>query len=257
MKVTSEYNNGVLTLKINDSVVAQHILGISSIVEDAYYDSSNEEIVIVFKLLDGNKQTIHIPVGSLIREWIVDNSGPSDTVILTRIEDLTAGPDKLSADVRLYVDKYNILVKQGNSLYVRGTSDNIVHNDVKVSEILEELKEKSESSSDEISKVKEDIKDIQTSVSQAQKDIDNLESRVEKVEDNISNTNDKLSEHILDSNNPHRVTKDQVGLGKVENLSPSDMPISNATQKALDSKADLVDGKVPSEQLPELSWIEV
>lgn len=35
------------------------------------------------------------------------------------------------------------------------------------------------------------------------------------------------------------------------------MPISNATQKALDSKADLVDGKVPSEQLPELSWIEV
>lgn len=257
MKVTSEYNNGVLTLKINDSVVAQHVLGISSIVEDAYYDSSNEEIVIVFKLLDGNKQTIHIPVGSLIREWIVDNSGPSDTVILTRIEDLTAGPDKLSADVRLYVDKYNILVKQGNSLYVRGTSDNIVHNDVKVSEILEELKEKSESNSDEISKVKEDIKDIQTSVSQAQKDIDNLESRVEKVEDNISNTNDKLSEHILDSNNPHRVTKDQVGLGKVENLSPSDMPISNATQKALDSKADLVDGKVPSEQLPELSWIEV
>ena len=252
MKLTSEYNNGILTLKVNDNVIAQHVLGISSVVEEAYYDSPNEEIVIVFKLLDGNKQVTRIPVGALIREWVVDNSGPSDTVILTRVEDFTAGPDKLSADVRLYVDKYNILVKQGNSLYVRGTSDNITHNDVKISEIIEDLKEKVESSSTDVNQIKSDIKDLQNSVSNVEKDLADLDTTIEKIEGSVAD----LTKHLLDFDNPHRVTKEQVGLGNVENLTPADMPISDATQEALNDKADLINGKVPEEQLPELSWID-
>ena len=137
--VKSTYNNGTLSLYVNDKLVAQHILGFSSIVESAYYDSSNESIVIVFKLLNGEKQTITIPVGTLIRELEVDNSQPEKVVELVR-ETVIDGPDKLSADVRIYTDKHNILKKVGNTLSVDGTSDSITHNDKTLSSVIEEIK---------------------------------------------------------------------------------------------------------------------
>lgn len=49
---------------------------------------------------------------------------------------------------------------------------------------------------------------------------------------------DKVNSHVANTENPHSVTKSQVGLGKVENLAPAEMPISTATQSALDLKAD-------------------
>lgn len=42
-----------------------------------------------------------------------------------------------------------------------------------------------------------------------------------------------LSDHTTDYNNPHSVTKAQVGLGAVDNTSDLDKPISNAVQDAL------------------------
>lgn len=59
-----------------------------------------------------------------------------------------------------------------------------------------------------------------------------------------------LTAHTSNTNNPHSVTKAQVGLGNVSNLAPADMPVSTATQTALDAKADLINGKVPEAQLP-------
>ena len=47
-----------------------------------------------------------------------------------------------------------------------------------------------------------------------------------------------VEEHIADKNNPHEVTKEQVGLGNVDNTSDANKPISDATQAALDLKAD-------------------
>ena len=57
-------------------------------------------------------------------------------------------------------------------------------------------------------------------------------------------------DHDVRTDNPHGVTKSQVGLSNVDNTSDADKPISTATQTALDDKADLVGGKVPSAQLP-------
>ena len=59
-----------------------------------------------------------------------------------------------------------------------------------------------------------------------------------------------LTAHTSNTSNPHSVTKAQVGLSNVSNLAPVDMPVSTATQTALDLKADLVNGKVPESQLP-------
>ena len=137
--VKSTYNNGTLSLYVNDKLIAQHVLGFSSIVESAYYDPTQESIIIVFKLLNGEKQTITVPVGTLIRELVVDNDQPGKVVELTR-ETVIDGPDKLSADVRIYNDKHNILKKIGNSLSVDGTSDSITHNDETLSTVLETIK---------------------------------------------------------------------------------------------------------------------
>ena len=48
-----------------------------------------------------------------------------------------------------------------------------------------------------------------------------------------------LSSHELDVNNPHAVTKTQVGLSDADNTSDVNKPISSATQTALNGKEDL------------------
>lgn len=52
-----------------------------------------------------------------------------------------------------------------------------------------------------------------------------------------------LETHINNKSNPHKVTKDQVGLGNVDNTSDANKPISTATQTALNGKFSATDGK--------------
>lgn len=133
--VKSIYNNGTLSLYVNDKLISQHILGFSSIVESAHYDPSSESIIIVFKLLSGESQTITVPVGTLIRELVVDNDQPNKVVELTR-ETVIDGPDKLSADVRLNNSRHNILQKVGNTLTVEGTTSNLTHRDQNLEDLI-------------------------------------------------------------------------------------------------------------------------
>ena len=51
--------------------------------------------------------------------------------------------------------------------------------------------------------------------------------------------NSALTAHINKVDNPHAVTKAQVGLGNVDNTSDANKPISNAVQTALNLKANL------------------
>lgn len=68
-----------------------------------------------------------------------------------------------------------------------------------------------------------------------------LDEITSKVEDSTN-----LSAHTGNKNNPHEVTKAQVGLGNVDNTSDLNKPISTATQTALDKKVDKVSGKALS-----------
>ena len=60
-----------------------------------------------------------------------------------------------------------------------------------------------------------------------------------------------IGSHTGATNNPHGVTKAQVGLGNVDNTSDAAKPISTATANALANKADLSGGKIPTSQLPD------
>lgn len=75
-----------------------------------------------------------------------------------------------------------------------------------------------------------------------------FDSRITTAEQNASaakskaeQTEQALNTHIADTDNPHSVTKAQVGLGNVDNTSDLDKPISTATQTALNSKANSAD----------------
>lgn len=54
---------------------------------------------------------------------------------------------------------------------------------------------------------------------------------------------DDIAAHKADTNNPHNVTKEQLGLGNVENTADKDKPVSDAVQNVLDTKVDKIIGK--------------
>jgi hypothetical protein len=55
-----------------------------------------------------------------------------------------------------------------------------------------------------------------------------------------TNNHFAIDNHISNVNNPHSVTKQQVGLGQVDNTSDINKTISNATQNALNLKQDFI-----------------
>lgn len=77
-----------------------------------------------------------------------------------------------------------------------------------------------------------------------------LQSSYDNAVNWITTNGTNLLNHLTNTSNPHSVTKSQVGLANVDNTSDLNKPISTATQTALNNKADLVGGLVPSSQLP-------
>lgn len=79
--------------------------------------------------------------------------------------------------------------------------------------------------------------------------VDTIETHVNDVDANLSEYKTEVSErftetdtimngHIANTENPHGVTKEQIGLGNVDNTADLDKPVSYAIQAALDEKAD-------------------
>ena len=227
--VKSTYNNGTLSLYVNDKLIAQHVLGFSSIIESAYYDPTQESIIIVFKLLNGEKQTITVPVGTLIRELVVDNDQPGKVVELTR-ETVIDGPDKLSADVRIYNDKHNILKKIGNSLSVDGTSDSITHNGETLSSVLETIKNTVSTNNTAVNnKIDSEIARAKAEETAIKESIENLkDSTSESIAD--LNLKDQEIQSSL-SNEINRATEAENNLkASVQDLKDSDSAIKQSIE---------------------------
>lgn len=64
------------------------------------------------------------------------------------------------------------------------------------------------------------------------------QAAIDAVQDDVDANELVTDGHIADTDNPHSVTKAQVGLGSVDNTADADKPISSATQIALDAKAN-------------------
>lgn len=68
----------------------------------------------------------------------------------------------------------------------------------------------------------------------------------------ISNMQNNLNAHINNRTNPHRVTKEQIGLDQVDNTSDANKPISNATQTALNGKFSATDGNALKQTIEDM-----
>lgn len=67
--------------------------------------------------------------------------------------------------------------------------------------------------------------------------LDGLKTQ-EGITSDINSVQSNLTTHITNKQNPHSVTKAQVGLGNVDNTSDADKPVSTAVQAELDKKTN-------------------
>ncbi len=68
----------------------------------------------------------------------------------------------------------------------------------------------------------------------------------QQLQTNINNVAADLTTHEQDTNNPHNVTKAQVGLGNVDNTSDADKPVSTAQAAALDALESKLQSQIAS-----------
>lgn len=67
-----------------------------------------------------------------------------------------------------------------------------------------------------------------------------VQAALDGLTQKISSSDGSLQSHQSNHNNPHQVTAEQVGLGKVDNTSDMDKPVSTAVQKALNKLAQKI-----------------
>lgn len=81
--------------------------------------------------------------------------------------------------------------------------------------------------------------DITKALNEAKAYTNAAKTALEKlIQDSDKIIKESLDAHIGNKSNPHNVTKAQIGLGKVQNLAPADMPVSTAQATAIaDAKA--------------------
>ena len=125
------------TNKDGTTDVTELTLNNITFLENIYYDSLTEELVVQYKDATGEIKEIRVPVSNLFEEWVVDNT--NHTVTLTKTEHQTAGKDRLSADVNIASTSDNILRVVNHGLHVKGTSDNIKHENGTVKDALDLL----------------------------------------------------------------------------------------------------------------------
>ena len=71
---------------------------------------------------------------------------------------------------------------------------------------------------------------------------DDITSNIADAKKAGTDAQSSLDSHVSNVSNPHNVTKNQIGLGNVDNTSDLNKPVSTAQQTALDKKVDKVTG---------------
>ena len=182
----------VEALKLLDKEISD--LVVDAFIQDAYYDPDTEDIVLTFNTKDEGVKVIRIDVSGALREWEPDNTHPTKVVEITREEVYGGGADKVSADVRIAVDKHNILEKRDNTLIVRGTADNIIYDgDVTVKSKLDSLTNSSSNWGDSISDLD---KKLQDEINRAKNSEQELQNNITLLKTEVNNADSELLNKI-------------------------------------------------------------
>lgn len=97
------------------------------------------------------------------------------------------------------------------------------------------------------SELESQVNTLNDAINTKQNSTDNtLETTSKTVVGAINEVNSVTSEHINNTNNPHSVTKAQLGIENVDNTSDLDKPVSTATQAELDSLQKTLESTISS-----------
>lgn len=161
------------------------------IVENARYDKDTESLIFTYVTAKGEVQQLTIPLSSLIEEWTVNNDGHS--VVLNKERHSSSDKDILTADVRVSESENNILVENGDGMFVKGTADNIKYSDN--SSVKDEISSTKETLDSEIKRAQSAEKKASDAISDIRATIgsgfttdvhDNITCKIEHLSDEVA-----------------------------------------------------------------------
>ena len=184
------------------------------IVENARYDKDTESLIFTYVTAKGEIQQLTIPISSLIEEWTVNNDGHS--VVLNKERHSSSDKDILTADVRVSESENNILVENGDGMFVNGTADNIKYSDN--SSVKDEISSTKEILDSEIKRAQSAEKVASDAISDIRATIgsgfttdvhDNITCKIEHLSDEVASKVTSVTEKDntvivdnTDTNNP-------------------------------------------------------
>ena len=237
MNVSAGVDNGIFYIKVNGDIVGSHNLALETTIENAYYDTEEEKLVIKFK----GVEPVEIDLADLFAEWEVSNG---NSPIVLNLERVVNGKSKLSASVTLTNDENNILEIKNKGLLVKGTSDNIKHGDSTVEETLNQVVSDLK---DEIDSSLERTQELETSIANLSVKTNELVGEVrESLEQHSEEADTKISDltRALDTETNNRISKDNV----LENIINSEKEFRISGDANLKLLIDSLDSKISTLQ---------
>lgn len=187
--VKLEYNKATNVLTFNDGNASQNFeLSNYGILQDAYYDSENKQIVLDIKKDDSSISKLTISVSDLVNTWNVVNDSTSPIVL--KKEATIDNGDILSANISILDNVKNLLKNDNGSLFVDGDSNSHYalwgDEETNVQAALNKTKEaidKIGNNDNQVKSLTELINTLSSTVTTLQTKVTELESKMNKVDE--------------------------------------------------------------------------
>lgn len=190
-----------------------------------------------FRVLQDGKTFPFIRLGADKIRFLdeIPNAGQIDVVPFDRVRrNVTRRVSDIAIIAKEEVDAIDVIAKQ-NAIQTKKNSETIAS----INELAENI---AGLETDNAQKIELFRQDAQKSFDKVAQDIATLSNSTANGINEAVSVSQKASELIMDAHlktkNPHGITKNTVGLDKVDNTSDIDKPVSKAVQEALDEKAD-------------------
>lgn len=172
-------------------------LNSANIIKDVRYDSDKNQLILSFVLTDGTIDEVTVDMNGLVDSWDVENTGHNVTL---KLDHNHPKNDKLSADVNIANVPNNILQNTGEYLAVIGTSDNIKHGNIYVSDKLneidgtntefarnlaQEISDRAKAIDDVLNKLEQKTTDVLTKLDQETTARQTEDEKIEKIIENL------------------------------------------------------------------------
>lgn len=202
-----KYNNKKNQLTFKSSNVTggttEEVIQLNSVdaFNTIYYDSTTEELVIIYFDGNGDQQQVRINIGEMLRDWEWDIENEAHNVKLHK-DRVINGNDKVSADVAILEGNNNILEDVNHMLYVKGTADNIKYGN-------------NSTVSDEIAKIHSLDIELANKLNETSGKVDTLreefDAEVQRSKDEDENLNDKIDAEISRSSEKDAKHDEEIG----------------------------------------------